>query len=122
MRQQTAALLFVASALFVSIGCAAANGPKGLPHGAAIVAEGSGPLVFTAPDKGTLYVCDPHADKTLLQTPVEKGQRIEVDPIGNRLTLDGRQVNTTSPLDPKVSYQIYMKLAEQREYHPMMNP
>jgi hypothetical protein len=121
MRQQTAALLFVAATMFLSIGCAG-DGPKGLPHGAVVVAEGSGPLVFTAPDKGALYVRDSRADKTLLQSPVDKGQRIEVDPIGNRVTLDGRQLNTTAPLDPKVSYQIYMKLAEQREYHPMMNP
>jgi len=107
--------------MFVSIGCAS-DGPNGLPHGAALVAEGSGPLVFTAPDKGTLYVRDSHADKTVLQSAVEKGQRIEVDPIGNRVTLDGRQVSTTAPLHSNVNYQIYMKLAEQREYHPMMNP
>jgi len=120
MRQQTAALLFVVIAIFVPIGCAS-DGPKGLPHGAAIVAEGSGPLVFTAPDKGTLYVRDAHADQVVFQSPAEKGQRIEVDPTGNRVTLDGRQVNTP-PLHSNVNYQIYMKLAEQREYHPMMNP
>jgi len=121
MRQQTAALLFVAATMFVSIGCAS-DGPKGLPGGAALVAEGSGPLVFSAPDKGTLYVRDAQADKIVFQSSVDKGQRIEVDPIGNRVTLDGRQVNTTAPLHSNVNYQIYTKLAEQREYHPMMNP
>jgi hypothetical protein len=120
MRQQTAALLLLATAMLVSIGCAS-DGPKGLPHGAAIVAEGSGPLVFTAPDKGTVYVRDPHADQVLFHSPVEKGQRIEVDPTGNRVTLDGRQVNTP-PLHSNASYQIYMKLEEHHEYHPMMNP
>jgi hypothetical protein len=99
MRQQTAALLLVGTALFASIGCAS-DGPKGLPHGAAIVAEGSGPLVFTAPDKGTLYVRDAHADQVVFQSPVEKGQRIEVDPTGNRVTLDGRQANATARFVP----------------------
>jgi len=121
MRQQTAALLLVGTALFISIGCAS-DGPKGLPHGAAIVAEGSGPLVFTAPDKGTLYIRDAHADQVVFQSPVEKGQRIEVDPTGNRVTLDGRQANATAPLHSSASYQIYMKLEEHHEYHPMMNP
>jgi DNA-binding beta-propeller fold protein YncE len=120
MRQQTAALLFVATAMFVLDGCAT-DGPKGLPGGAALVAEGSGPLVFTASDKGTVYVRDAQADRLVFQSPVEKGQRVEVDPAGNRVTLEGRQVSAP-PLRSNVSYQIYMKRAEQREYHPMMNP
>ena len=120
MRQQTAALFLVATALFVSMGCAS-EGPRGLPGGSALVAEGGGPLVFTAPDKGTLYVYDPRAHHVVFQCAVEKGQRLEIDPIGNQVTLDGRQVST-SALHSNVSYQIFMKVAEQREYHPMMNP
>src|SRR6476469_8387854 len=109
MRQQTAALFFVTAWIFASFGCAA-HGPKGLPGGAVIVAEGSGPLVFTAMDKGTAFVRDVSADNVIYQSPVEKGQRIEVDPAGNRVTLDGRQVNTTGPLRSNGSYQIYLKL------------
>ena len=121
MRQRTATLLFVAGAIFVSFGCVSER-PKGLPGGAAIVAEGSGPLVFTAVDKGTVYVRDASADRVLYQSPIEKGQRIEVDPTSNRVTLDGRTVEPAAPLRPNGSYQVYLKLPEQREYHPMMNP
>jgi hypothetical protein len=121
MRQQTAALLFVAGAIFVSFGCASGR-PKGLPGGAAIVAEGSGPLAFTALDKGTAFVRDASADRILYQSPIEKGQRIEVDPAANRVTLDGRPVDMAARLRPGGSYQIFLKLAQQREYHPMMNP
>ncbi|MDB5322393.1 MAG: hypothetical protein JWN40_4024 [Phycisphaerales bacterium] len=121
MRQQTAALLVITTAIFVSLGCAS-DRPKDLPGGAVIVAEGSGPLVFTAVDKGTVYVRDVTADRVLYQSTIQKGQRIEFDPAANRVTLDGRPVDTAAPLRPAGSYQIYLKLAQQREYHPMMNP
>jgi hypothetical protein len=122
MRQRTAALYFyIVAAIFVSLGCAS-DRPKGLPGGAAIVAEGSGPLVFTAVDKGTVYVRDASGDRVLYQSPIDKGQRIEVDPNANRVTLDGRPVDTAAPLRPNGNYQLYLKLAVQREYHPMMNP
>jgi hypothetical protein len=121
MRQPTAALLIITTAIFVFLGCAS-DRPKDLPGGAVIVAEGSGPLVFTAVDKGTVYVRDVSANRILYQSPIEKGQRIEVDPAANRVTLDGRPVDTAAPLHPTGNYQIYLKLAQQREYHPMMNP
>ena len=70
------------------------------------VVGGQIPLVFTAMDKGTLYVRDASADRILYQSPIDKGQRIEVDPTANRVILDGRQVETAAPLQGRHCGQV----------------
>jgi hypothetical protein len=45
-----------------------------------------------------------------------------VDPASNRVTLDARPVSLKHAMRADGTYQVYFKKAEQREYHPVMNP
>jgi hypothetical protein len=95
--------------------------PSGLPGGAALIREGAGPLTVYAPDNGIVYVRDLPADQIVYQGPVTKGQRIELDPGAERLTVDGQAVKTKR-LRPDATFQVYVKAAGHREYHPSYNP
>jgi hypothetical protein len=106
--------------LFLGQGCAS-GGPKGIPGGAMLVKEGNANLSYTATEKGTLYVRDQAADRVVYQGPVNAGQRLDIDLVARRITLDGREVSA-GQLRPDRVYQFFLKTGEQREYHPMMNP
>src|SRR4051812_47574581 len=75
------------------IGCAS-SGPRGLPGGAVLIGEGADKVAVTAADKGTLYVRDARADRVVYVGSIDKGQRVELDARSNRLTIDGRPVDT----------------------------
>jgi hypothetical protein len=96
--------------------------PHGLPGGATLMKEGGGPLTYTATDRGTLYLRDQPADHIVFETTVTPGQRLDVDPAANRVTLDGRAVDLRHALRADGTYQVFLKTGEQREYHPAMNP
>ena len=97
------------------------NAPAGLPGGAALIREGAGPLSVTATDDGMVYIRDLPADTIIYDGPVSKGQRLDVDPANGRVTVDGHIVKT-KPLRPDATFQIVLKPAGHREYHPAYNP
>src|SRR4051812_38943691 len=84
-------------ALAVASGCTP-QGLTGIPGGAIMSQEGNGNLIFTAGDKGTIFLRDQPADRVIYQGPIEKGQQIKIDAGANRVTVDGKTVTTTTAL------------------------
>jgi hypothetical protein len=102
------------------IGCSS-GGPKDIPGGAMLIKQGGPAFSVTTTDPGTLYLRDLPADRVVFETTVQKGQRLDVDAAANRVTLDGQAVKTQT-LRPDGTYQVFLKLGGEHEYHPMMNP
>lgn len=108
--------------LTVLLPACSSNRPANLPGGARLVAESPAPLAFTAEEKGTLYLRDRAADQVLFATPLNPGQRVDVDPKSNRITVNNTPLPGGPALLPTAHYELFFKPAAQREYHPSYNP
>jgi hypothetical protein len=67
-----------------------------VPGAAESLASGNNIVSATAPAVGMMYVCDQNANKLDYSGDVHRGDVIEVDPMQNRITLNGRTVSEKS--------------------------
>jgi hypothetical protein len=89
--RQLAVALLSGGALVTFAGCAAQR-PPDLPQAASLKAEGSDRVVYTADESGTLYISD--ADQDIFWSgTVHSGDRVELDPTTNKLSVNGRVVS-----------------------------
>jgi len=109
--------LVAATALLVgceaSVGTAKSKGGTGilragLPPSAKMVSEGTSQLTYTPEETGTVYLYDVTQDRKIGQFIVRRGQRLAMDGINGRATLDGNElrIGETKKND---SYQIYFQ-------------
>jgi hypothetical protein len=100
------AMLGVAAATLVT-GCAASGShPNDVPGTAMLRSEGTGRIVDTAPDNGTVYVYDNSEDRMIYSGTVMSGQRVTVNPKDDRIDVDDRKVSDQT-LPNGDSYRIY---------------
>lgn len=78
--------------LIVAAGCASDTRPAAVPVAAQYEAGGPDRLVYVAPFSGTLYLTDHSSNALIYSGPVLQGDRIVVDPVANRVTIDGQVV------------------------------
>ena len=99
-------LLMSSLALLMTVGCAERH--KAIPDSARLVAEDQGRVEFVAPSDGEVYVEDNSADKLLYSGKIDEGERLEVDPKKDRLTIDGRMVRDQRIRDLN-SFRVFFK-------------
>ena len=98
---------FLALFALILIGCTSSNHPANLPGGSQLLAKTPGPLRFTAPGPGTVYLRDADTGYVLWETRVDAGQDVHPD---------------ASSFKTSGHYELYFKPAEKRQYHPSYNP
>jgi hypothetical protein len=76
--------------MLLAVGCASRN--QAIPSSARLVAEDQGNVDFVAPDDGQVYVEDRTANKLLYSGQVREGQHINVEPVKDRIAIDGQTV------------------------------
>ena len=89
--RNTAAVLLGSLGMFVMVGCAAER-HKSIPQSARLVADGQGDVDFVAPNDGMVYVYDRGAGDLIYSGRILEGERVEVEPMKDRITLNGRTV------------------------------
>jgi len=89
--RNTAAVLLGSLAMFVMVGCAAER-HKDIPESARLVADGHGDVDFVAPNDGMVYVYDRGAGDLIYSGRILESERVEVEPMKDRITLNGRTV------------------------------
>lgn len=112
-------ILFLLAASALMVGCEASVGTAhsknatgilraGLPPSAKMVSEGTSQLTYTPEESGTVYLYDVTQDRKIGQFIVRRGQRLAMDGINGRATLDGNElrIGETKKND---SYQIYFQ-------------
>ena len=77
--------------LFLTVGCAAERHEE-IPRSARLVADGQGKRDFIAPNDGMVYVYDRTAGNLIYSGRILEGERVEVEPMEDRITLNGRTV------------------------------
>ena len=77
--------------LFLTVGCAAERHEE-IPRSARLVADAQGEVDFVAPSDGMVYVYDRSAGDLIYSGRILDGERIEVEPREDRITLNGRTV------------------------------
>jgi len=78
-------------AMVLSAGCASRH--KAIPSSAQLVAEDKGSKAeFVAPSDGEVFVEDRSANKLLYSGKINEGERLQVDPMKDRLTINGQTV------------------------------
>jgi hypothetical protein len=84
---------FVVGIGLLAAGCAK-DRPESVPADARSVAKqgGTQPVNFTAPRDGTVYVYDRTSQKMLYSGRVRQGETLELDPMRNKVRLEGRVV------------------------------
>ena len=89
--RNTAAVLLGSLGMFVMVGCAAER-HKSIPENARLVADAQGEVDFVAPNDGMVYVYDRGAGNLIYSGRILEGERVEVEPMKDRVTLNGRTV------------------------------
>jgi hypothetical protein len=99
-------------------GCSASGGAKskngtgilraGMPPSAKMVSEGTSQLTYTPEEHGTVFLYDVTQDRKIGQFTIRRGQRLAMDGINGRATLDGNElrIGETKKND---SYQIFFQ-------------
>jgi hypothetical protein len=72
-----------------------------------VVREGRGDLNYTAADDGTLYVMNADTEDVVFQRRVNRGQRIEVQPNADRISIDNDAVSSDD-LKRDDAHRIYL--------------
>lgn len=86
------ASLITMSSLAFLVGAGCAERHQAIPSTARLVAEDQGKLDFVAPSDGEVFVEDDSNNKLLYSGKIEEGERLAVDPMKDRLSIDGRIV------------------------------
>jgi len=97
LRQFAVPVVGLAMTVFAA-GCGM-TGRTAIPAGAQSVASGNRELMYTPDRRGTIYVYDTDHDKMVYSTPVQSGDRLQVNAADNRITLNGRTVSETKISD-----------------------
>ena len=83
-------LLMSSLGMVAAAGCAERH--QSIPSSARLVAEDQGRSDFVAPSDGEVFVEDRSANKLLYSGKMNEGERLRVDPMDDKLTIDGRTV------------------------------
>lgn len=89
MRQASFALLS-SLGLLVAVGCGGRH--EAVPSSARLVAEDKGNIDFIAPGDGFVFIEDENANKLLYRGRMREGERLEVEPVEDRIAINGRTV------------------------------
>jgi hypothetical protein len=76
--------------MFLAVGCASRH--QAIPPTARLVAENRGKIDFVAPDDGQVFVEDRSAHKLLYSGQIREGQHVNIEPIKDRIEVDGQIV------------------------------
>lgn len=78
-----------------------------VPASAKVVAQGSGrDLSYEANDDGRIYLYDASNDRLVNSWDVKDGQRLTVSPENNAISLEGRQISSSTRLSSRTNYQL----------------
>lgn len=107
---------FLGAALF--LGCQSSNRSgegtgilrAGLPPGAEVMTEGTTQVTFTPEEDGRVYLYDVKEDRVVGRYFMRRGQRLAMDALSGRATIDGNEVRV-APTNKESSYQIYFERA-----------
>jgi hypothetical protein len=77
-------------------GCASERGMD-VPASAVLAASGNGAIDYRVPHDGMVYVYDRNTDQLIYSGQVLRGQMFSIDPVNDRLILDGRVVQDKTP-------------------------
>lgn len=83
-------LMMSSLGLIASVGCAERH--RAIPSNARLVAEDKGRSDFVAPSDGEVFVEDRSSNKLLYSGKINEGERLQVDPMKDRLTINGQTV------------------------------
>jgi hypothetical protein len=115
-------LILLASSVSLVGGCALFPPVRaGVPEGATLTQEAGVIMSYTPREAGMIYVRDPSEDLIVARVGTWAGQRVDVNARENWVRLDGKPVETYSPLRPDRNYQIYF-LASGGIYQPVSSP
>ena len=89
--RNTAAVVLSSLGMFLVVGCAPERHEE-IPKSARLVADGNGKVDFIAPSDGMAYVYDRSAGELIYSGRVMEGERLEVEPMEDRIVLNGRTV------------------------------
>ena len=78
----------------------------GLPPSATLVTEGAGQLTYTPEVPGQVYIYDVKQDRVIGRFHLKSGQRLAMDGVSGRATIDGNEVRV-APTKKEGSYQVY---------------
>ncbi len=78
----------------------------GLPPSAKVVTEGQGQLTYTPEENGRIFVYDVNNDSVIGRFQMRRGQRLAMDGVSGRSTIDGNEVRV-GKTKKDGSYQIY---------------
>jgi hypothetical protein len=89
---RNACILMMSSlGMVAAVGCAERH--NAIPSSARLVAEDTASRSdFVAPSDGDVYVEDKSANKLLYSGKINEGERLQVDPLKDRLTINGQTV------------------------------
>jgi hypothetical protein len=108
---RNASILTISSlGMLLAVGCASRN--KAIPSSARLVAEDQGNVDFVAPDDGQVYVEDRSANKLLYSGQVREGQHVNVEPVKDKIAIDGQTVR-----DQKIRDLNTLRIFFKREPH-----
>ena len=106
--------VFAALALaLMTIGCqpdrpAETSPNPAIPRSAIYAKEGQGRLWFQATDNGVAYIYDADTTKLVFATQMQKNQRLVIEPIKDRATIEGKPV-FEQPMQRKHTHRIYFQ-------------
>jgi murein L,D-transpeptidase YcbB/YkuD len=78
----------------------------GLPPSAQVVTEGSGQLTYTPEEAGQVYLYDVNQDRVIGRFQMRRGQRLAMDGVSGRATIDGNEVRIAET-KKNGNYQVY---------------
>jgi hypothetical protein len=80
---------------------------NGVPDHARMMADGRGEAIsFKAPEDGRVYVYDNSNSKLVQSYPIERGQRFTVDPDGDVVAIERREVDRNIGLSRRSEYRL----------------
>ena len=88
--RNTCVALLSSLGMFAAVGCAERH--NSIPSSARLVAEDQGRSDFVAPSDGDVFVEDRSANKLLYSGKINEGERLRVDPMDDKLTINGQVV------------------------------
>ena len=79
-----------------------------IPRNAIYAKEGAGRLWFQATDNGVVYISDANSTQLVFAAPIQKNQRLIIEPSKDRATIEGKPV-FEKPMARTHTHRIYFQ-------------
>src|SRR4051794_25678603 len=81
---------------------------RAIPRNAIYAKEGQGRLWFQATDNGVAHIYDADTTQLIFSVPIQKNQRLVIDPTKDRATIEGKPVYE-QPMQRHHTHRIYFE-------------